>query len=599
MAVSLTSATQYTNSLDALKGASELTHYLHPDFRYYKPDWDMVRDCIAGSRRMKEKGELYLPALGDGGTEYAVYKERAVFTNLTARTLSGWLGTVFRRPIKLTGIQDSQRKRFDAVTPTGVSANAYSKKLLQEVLAVGRVGVLVDRDANGREAPYAATYLAENILCWREKMIDGITKPVYVLLREIVEQRHYLDDPAQARSEVVQRLLSSSTERGAVLRPRYRVLRLDDNGDYVQDIYEFENKTDGKGKDFKLTTGNIKPMLNGAPFKEIPFWIAGPNGVDYQVQKSPAYDIATLNIAHYRTSAQLEHGRYFTALPVYYVQQNAGGEEESEYTIGPSVVWEVPAEAKPGILEYFGTGLKALTDSLIEKENHVEQLGGRVAGAGARKQGSDNADVFAAKQSNETSILLGATDAVGELMTRALRFMLAWDNAPSADTLVVSLNQDFKLQSVGARELRAVALLYQSGILPVDELYRVLQESEYLSEAITLDEFKKKLDDLAQFPNQPDVAAMHEGYPDAATKFQVEEGAAGRDHELGLQDNQGELDMEQTIQQQEFDRQEANKDRKSEEKKAKDTAKVAAATAKTAAKAKPASGTKPAAKPKK
>lgn len=592
MAIILNPTAQYNNSLDALKGSNELSHYLHPDFRYYKTDWDLVRDCIAGSRRVKEKGELYLPRLGEGGEEYEVYKERAVFTNLTARTLSGWLGTVFRRPVKITGIKDTQRKRFDSITPDGVNTNAYAKKLLQEVLAVGRIGVLVDRDPLGREAPYATMYLAENILCWRTKLVDGVIKLVYVMLREIVEKRHFLDDPAQARSGAVQKLLSRDTERGAVLRPRYRVLRLNDAGEYVQDTYEFSPTTDGKGSEFKTVEANIKPTLNGAAFTEIPFWIAGPNGVEYGVQKSPLYDIATINIAHYRTSAQLEHGRYFTALPVYYVQQNAGGEEESEYTIGPSVVWEVPAEAKPGILEYFGTGLKALTESLVEKENHVEQLGGRVAGAGARKQGSDNADVFAAKQSNETSILLCATDSVGDLLTKVLRFMLRWENADNADKLVVTLNQDFKLQSVGARELRAVALLYQSGILPVDELYRVLQESEYLSESITLDEFKKKLDDLAQFPNQPDVAAMHEGYPDAATKFQVEEGAAGRDHEKELLDGQGALDMEQTLTQQEFDRQEAQKDRKSEEKKAKATAKAAAATAKAAAKAKPAAPAK-------
>lgn len=593
MAVVLNPSAQYNNSLDALRGAGELAHYLHPDFRYYKKDWDMIRDCIAGSRRIKEKGELYLSRLGEGGTDYEVYKERAVFTNLTARTIGGWLGTVFRRPVKIEGIKDTARKHFDAVTPNGVSANAYAKKLLQEVLSVGRVGVLVDRDALGRNPAYAATYLAENILCWREKMIDGVTKPVYILLREIVEQRHYLDDPAQARSAPVQKLLSRDAERGAVLRPRYRVLRLDDMGEYVQDTYEFESTTDGKGNQFKLIEGSIKPRLNGAAFTEIPFWVGGPNGVEFGVQKSPAYDISELNIAHYRTSAQLEHGRFFTALPVYYVQQSQGGEEEAEYTIGPSVVWEVPNEAKPGILEYYGTGLKALSDSLVEKEGHIEQLGGRVSGAGARTQGSDNADVFAAKQTNETSILLSATDAVGDLMTKVMRFKLAWDNVDGAAKVTLRLNQDFKLQGVGARELRAVALLYQSGILPVDDLYRVLQESEYIGEDVSLEAFKSKLDDLSQFPNQPDVQAMHEGYPDAATKFKVENDDALRSHEADLMDGQGELDMEMTIAQQEFDRQEAQLDRKSEEKKAKDTAKAAAATAKAAAKAKPVAGAKP------
>ncbi len=592
MAVITGTSKQFNNSLDALKGGAELTHFMHPDYRYYKTDWDMIRDCIAGSRRIKEKGEIYLPSLGEGGKEdYETYKKRAVFTNLTSRTIGGWLGTVFRRPIKVDGIADTKRKRLDEITADGTSANAYAKKLLQELLAIGRIGVLVDRDPLGRNVSYAATYLAENILSWRTKMVDGKLVLTYVLLREIVEARAYLDDPGQAKSEAVQKAVGA--ERATVLRPRYRVCRLDDNGNYVQDIYAFEDTTNSRTPNgFKLVEGNIMPLWNGSPFKEIPFWIAGPNGLDFNVQKAPAYDIAEINIAHYKTSAQLEHGRFFTALPVYYVQQAPGSDEESEYTIGPSVVWEVPADAKPGILEYYGNGLKTLADSLVEKETHIEQLGGRIAGAGARVQGSDNADVFAAKQSNETSTLLAATDAVGDLLTKVIRFMMKWENIDGADKVVVRLNQDFKLQSVGARELRAVALLYQSGILPVDDLYRVLQESEYIGEEVTLDAFKKKLDDLAQFPNQPDVAAMHEGYPDAATKFKVEEGVEVRDHEVNLQDNQGELDMEATIQQQNFERQEAAKDRKSDEKKAKDTAKAAAATAKVAGKAKPAAKAK-------
>lgn len=582
----------YTNSADALSGAGELDGYLHPDYRYYKQDWTMIRDCVAGSRRVKEKSDLYLPPLGDNaGTDYDSYKLRAVFTNMTARTLGGWLGTVFRRPIKIDDIPDDKRKYFDSITPNNMSANAYSKLLLQEVLGIGRIGVLVDRDPKGVNPAYAATYLAENILSWRTQVIDGKEKFVYVLLREIAERRHFLDNPANAADPQVQKLLvnSNGAERGTVLSPRYRVLRLDENGEYVQDVYEFRADTNGQQKaSFQVITPGIKPVIGGAPLTEIPFYIAGPMGVDARVQRAPLLDVADLNIAHYRTSAQLEHGRFFTALPVYYVPDGGSGEGEGEYTVGPSVVWEVPAGSKPGILEYYGSGLSTLTQSLVEKEEHIAQLGGRVVGTGGRSQGSDNADVHASKQAHETSILLSATDAVSELMTRVMRMILTWDRVDGAAKVKVRLNQDFKLQSAGARELRAVALLYQQGILPVDQLYRVLQESEYLDDELTLDAFKKMLDDLNQFPNQPDVEAMHEGYPDAATKWQIKEGAKGRKHEKDLQqqiddnaidhaDEQHGLDLEMTRTQQTFEAQQAALDRKSKEKQAKSNAKAAAA----------------------
>lgn len=605
--MSIVPTTLYQNSADALAGAGELESYTHPDYRYYKSDWTMIRDCIAGARRVKEKTTDYLPPLDDNaGTEYDAYMERAVFTNMTARTLGGWLGTVFRRPVKFDNVPENVLKYADRVSAAGHNANSYSKLLLQEILGIGRVGVLVDRDKDGKNKAYAAMYLAENILSWRTALIDGEEKTQYVLLREIVERKHYLDNPNDVKSASAQKLLSRAqgAERGVVLGARYRVLRFNEAGEYVQDVYEFRPNTVGDAREaFQAVQTDIKPTIGGAPLTEIPFYVAGPMGLGFHVQRAPLLDIADINIAHYRTSAQLEHGRFFTALPVYYVPD--GGVGEGEYTVGPSVVWEVPMGSKPGILEYYGTGLGSLTASLQEKETHIAQLGGRVAGAGVRDQGSENSDVHASKQAHETSILLSATDAVSELMTKVMRLVLKWDRVDSADKATLKLNQDFKLQSVSARELRAVALLYQEGILPVDQLYRVLQESEYLSEDLTLAQFKKQLDDLNQFPNQPDVAAKHKGFPDAATMLQLKEGDKNRQHEADLQeqiddaaldhiDAQGGLDMEATRQQQTFERQQAALDRKSEEKKAKDTAKVVAAKAKAGGEGgkKPAPGTK-------
>jgi hypothetical protein len=58
----------------------------------------------------------------------------------------------------------------------------------------------------------------------------------------------------------------------------------------------------------------------------------------------PILDILTLNVSHYKTYAQLEHGRFYTANPIYYV--SGAGEEDTEYHIGPSVVWEIGQRGK-------------------------------------------------------------------------------------------------------------------------------------------------------------------------------------------------------------------------------------------------------------
>jgi hypothetical protein len=245
--------------------------------------------------------------------------------------------------------------------------------------------------------------------------------------------------------------------------------------------------------------------------------IMGPLSPTPEVQKSPVYDIVVLNYAHYKTSAQLEHGRYYTALPVYFVP-TAPGQESADYHVGPSVVWEVPPDSKPGILEYYGGGLSQLASSLTEKEEHIAQLGGRIMGIRpASTAESDN--IYRMKQANEMSILLNITESMQLGLEKLLRWYLEWQRVSTTD-LRVKINQDFKALQIAARELRALALLYQEGILPIQAVYESLQAAEFIPEEWTLEEFTEMLNNMENFPNQPDVSAKSEGFASAQAKQQ-------------------------------------------------------------------------------
>lgn len=522
-------SSRYKNPLDAKSGTGELQLYMHPDYTYYHPEWVMIRDAIAGERRIKEKGTDYLPALDiEYGTTYKVYKDRAIFVNMVGRTVLGLVGTVFRRPLKVENIAKEDVKN---VTLIGTDLNTFAKKLAYEICAVGRVGVLVDMRT---DRPYFTEYIAENILSWRTEVVNDREVLTYVLLREIVDETPILDGVSANPS--VARGYSSSYVGG--LRARYRVLILED-GVYKQRVFS-ANMTQTNPNLLSSEYSEIIPTRNGTAFDFIPMVIFGPMSATPEVQKAPVYDITTLNIAHYRTSAQLEHGRYYTALPVYYVPTTPGQESE-DYHVGPSVVWEVPVDSKPGILEYYGTGLKSLSDSLVEKEEHIAQLGGRIMGIRpAATSESDN--IFMMKQANEMSILLNITDSMSAGLTLLMTWYLSWSRKSTKD-IRVKLNQDFKALQVAARELRAVALLYQEGIIPIQSIYDILQGSEFLSEEMTLAEFTELLGNSANFPNQPDVEARMEGYPDARSR--QSEGLTIR--QQNAEDTQREMDRKHAI----------------------------------------------------
>lgn len=510
------SSIRYNSTRDAVRQASELFSFLHPDYRQAKPDWNLIRDCVEGERRVKERQTEYLPAIGKGGQSYEDYLQRAVYVNMVGRTISGLLGTVFRRPVKVLKKTARLDKLISNVSVEGYSLHLFAKLVSREVLTTGRCGILADHPPSTEEGTaYLTHYIADNILSWRSTRKEGKDVLTYVLLREIVENLQFLGDANLAPS-------IAKGRPDTTLRARYRVLRINEEGHYVQEVYSPNDTGNGAVTLDSGPSQTIKPTINGAPMEFIPFVIVGPESPSPHMQRSPVLDIATLNIAHYRTSAQLESGRYFTAIPVYWTNVKPG-EEGGDYTIGPSVVLELPPESKLGIAEYFGSGLSHLAQSLLEKEQHISDLGGRVIHARAGESSmSDNATQM--KNINETSILTNLTESVSQALTWAFRWVLLWENFEAeAEATTVKLNQDFKLLTIGARELRAVALLHQEGLLPIQEVYRVLQENEYVGEDISEEEFIALIENLENFPGQPDVEAMHEGFPDAAARLTDEQ----------------------------------------------------------------------------
>lgn len=503
----------------------DLTSVLsHKEYRYRAPDWKFVRDMVEGERAVKEQGKAYLPALSRDVTddEYRAYLDRAVYVNLTERTVKSLAGRVFRKhpKVSIPGMKpDKVRALTEVWDDTGGDLTQFGQRLVQELLIAGRVGMLVDRQ--GTSDPYVTLYVAESVLNWRYEMRKGRSVLTYVLLKENIEDV-VVPTSLDIKSVFSPSLTKSENGVGLVPTYRYRALVLNPLGEYEQHIfkpfYDEKLKIDIIGSPPDEV---IKPTRVGVPLTEIPFWIVTSEGIRGEVTKPPVLDIARLNLDHYRTSADLEHGRKFCGSPIYWVS-SAHGNENDTYRLGSSHVWEIGPDARAGILEMFGTGLRALENALKERELHIAQLGGKLAISGSGS--GENADVFAEKKATEISVLLSVTQAASLALTRALRAILYWRNIDKFEKASVTLNEDFKSLNIAARELRAVALLYKEGVLPIGQVFRTLQEAEYLDETMTEEDFRSQLDSVVkEFPNNPDAEARSEGYSDAMQRQQHEQ----------------------------------------------------------------------------
>lgn len=287
--------------------------YTRVDYGLALREWEQIEDCLLGQRRIKERARAYLPppeplppGLVDTNDErwlrYLDYITRAVFYNVTQWTANGLVGEVFESDPEIDVPPQLEALVKDA-DGTGTSLIQLSKATLLQVLAKGRAGLFVDfpstagqvvtiQDVEDRHIrPNIVSYKPENVINWRVSKVGN--KWVYnlVVLKEVY-------DAPTGRFE----------SRPGI---RFRVLFLNDAGNYCQQIYQ----------DIETRTDNIEgPVLqmfdtDGQPIKEIPFMFVGSVDNGYKINPMPMLAISDLNIAHYRNSADYEEAVFRLGQP--------------------------------------------------------------------------------------------------------------------------------------------------------------------------------------------------------------------------------------------------------------------------------------------
>lgn len=441
------------------------THRLYDEL---SPIWSKMRDAVAGEDVVKARGETYLPRLtGQDEEAYRGYVLRAMFFGATGRTLQGLLGAVMRKDPVLI-MPAAAEPLLANVTRSGEDFATFTRLVVAEQLTTGRCGVLVDVGQRGG-LPYLRLYPAESILNWHEVLIDGVPLLDFVALAETVEPSPLDPEASQVKARVC-------------------VLQLDESGLYVQRLI---GEDDGEIV--------ILPTRLGRRLDFLPFQFVGAADNAPRPDKPPLLDLANVNLSHYRSSADLEHGRHFTALPTPYIVGADPDEDlHDPLMIGSGSAWMLPAGSHPGLLEFNGQGLKHLENALVEKQELMVQLGARMLET--QKRSAETAEALRLRQAGDSATLSIVADTASRGLQRALGWLVDWAGIPGAGGVRVKLNADFFDTRMGPMELQSLVAAWQQGAIAFTDLHSNLVRGEVIDPDRTRDDVLKEIKADAQVP---------------------------------------------------------------------------------------------------
>ena len=451
--------------------------FIRPELSKLIPLYILIRDCISGEPTVKAARTTYLPMPNAEDTSkenkarYESYVKRAVFYNVTRRTLNGLVGQVFMRDpvIKMPSLLKPVELNASG---TGVNLIQQSKKTLSLTLAYSRAGLLVDYPETpeggasiadleaGRVRPTITTYAPQEIINWRltERGAEEILSLVV-----LAESYCFADDGFEMKNAA-----------------QFRVLKLDENGEYLMEVWQEPQPTSWDGSkvpkgNFQLTK-TLRPRgADGNPLREIPFMFVGSENNDPAPDNPNLYDLASLNVAHYRNSADYEESCFVVGQPTPVL---TGLTEE---WVKDVLKGTVAFGSRGGIPLPVGGDAKLLQagentmikEAMEAKERQMVALGAKLV---EQKQVQRTATEAELESASEGSTVASTAKNVQAAYVWALEWCALFVGVPTTG-IVFELNSDFDVNKMSPEERAEAIKEWQSGAITFEEMRAVLRKS--------------------------------------------------------------------------------------------------------------------------
>jgi len=463
----------------------DITNFRHEQYADNVDIWIQIDDILKGERAIKHKGQLYLPKPNpdDDSTEndkrYKQYLQRALFFNATAKTVSALVGAVYRKK-PVVELPDSIDYAVYNIDGNGVGIGQQSQRVTREVLSKGRSGILVDfprvegeitieRARRENLQPYSIVYDAKNIVNWLTERVGAITKLKTIVLAEQVES---------ITSIFTSEMIS-----------QFRVLHLDDDGLYVQYVYQIDEQNRISEPE------TIYPLdANGNRLTEIPFVFVGSENNDYTVDESPIYDLSNVNLSHYRNSADNEESSFIHGQPslFLYVANGAAVTEANPngISVGARAANVLGQDDRAELLQAGENNLPR--ENMRDKEQMMIMLGARLITPSQQ----ETAEAARIKHSGDNSVLGIIVKNVDNAYSKVIEWLQLFQTGIEEDFLF-QVNNDFFFEKMTAQDRQAWIADVLQGAVSLKDYRTALREAGHIADDRTDDEIDGDINDTA------------------------------------------------------------------------------------------------------
>jgi hypothetical protein len=391
------------------------------------------------------------------------------------RTISGSLGLVFRKPMEIA--LDAKLKYLENdVNGNGDTLVQLTHNCVFEAQLQGYGALLAEytdisqiEEEAGRELSKGeklqlnarATiqqYKAESVLNIYVVRIGSVTKLQQVILTESYEDRE-----SQFESKT---------------KTQYRVLLLDEQGLYTQQLYR---EVDKVGIEL---VGTFEPR-DGAGNRQnyIPISFFGAESNSYIPGASPNYDLARMNAKHLEYSAMRNESIRQLA-PTLFFNMGHGFDQETFNEDNPE---GVVLGGFNGYMHGDGGGASivqanpndAASDEMLKLEERMVQSGALLI---TPSTSNVSAETSIIQRSTDTSILGMVVRNVEEAINEQLNYISEYENA-APDSSLVDINRDFFDLPMTAQDRAAWSQDMMAGSVSVEEYRTALNKSGHLPDS--------------------------------------------------------------------------------------------------------------------